>query len=899
MTQDKPLPAFEGTIHLVFSTHWDREWYMPFQKYRAKLVRILDEILAEMEVGRLPFYQMDGQFIPVEDYLEIRPEKEKLLRDLIGAGRFRVGPWYDLPDEFLVSGESLVRNFLMGMRRSAAFGQTSRPGWLCDIFGHNSQTPQVLAQLGIDNVVLWRGADLALGTPFWWRAADGTRLVTHRFPANGYCDFGINIRRAFIRDDNPTPEQMVDRALDYLRQQQAATAARTLLWFDGSDHIDYDPHMIEFAAQFNARMGREVVKVSTLDHYFAELDAATNGEKWPEFSGEMREACAMESEGWLIPGVASSRIPLKQANHACETLLTLWAEPWCAIAAQQAGVEYPERALELAWEYLIKNHPHDSICGCSIDETHNAMPYRFDQTRQIGEVHLSSAFETIAALHARAVQQDEEISLHLFAPAGGAAQSSPEVCVKLPAGWPQFDEFFGYEKKPSLRVYTMDGAEVPYQLLEVKPVTTHLRVARNKFPLQEPRQEARFALDTTIAPATSQHFMVRRAEGPTRIAQTGAIGVGRDRLRNEFLEVQAASDGTLTLTDRVGGRVYPGLLAMEDTADIGDGWFHGIALQDRGVLSTGGVVTAGLLENGPLLARLQMRVEWPVPRDFDFHINRRSTELSPLVVEHLVTLRKGSRHVEIATTVHNTVRDHRLRLFCPTGYGCENFWADTPFDAVERPVKLREDNHLLRELQVEMTPQQNWVAARDGAHGLALLAPGQYESAVLDQPDRPLCLTLLRGFRKAVFTDGNDGGQIIGSHTIRLGLMPFAATDAEPVPATALFQAAQAIAAPVRSVYLDAQDFRDRPEQIAPPAGPLPEVPRVEGDVVLSAWQQAAPGQWMVRVYNPSSQPQVLRLRGGANWATCDFHGERANAISGAQTTIAPRQILTLQVATD
>jgi alpha-mannosidase len=91
-------------IHLVFSSHWDREWYLPFQNFRAKLVRILDEVLNALESGSLPFYQMDGQFIPVEDYLQIRPEKESLLRRLIAEGRFRVGPWYTLPDEFLVSG---------------------------------------------------------------------------------------------------------------------------------------------------------------------------------------------------------------------------------------------------------------------------------------------------------------------------------------------------------------------------------------------------------------------------------------------------------------------------------------------------------------------------------------------------------------------------------------------------------------------------------------------------------------------------------------------------------------------------------------------------------------------------------------------------------------------------
>ena len=180
--------------------------------------------------------------------------------------------------------------------------------------------------------------------------------------------------------------------------------------------------------------------------------------------------------------------------------------------------------------------------------------------------------------------------------------------------------------------------------------------------------------------------------------------------------------------------------AMGDGADIGDGWYHGVPTQDAGFLSTGGKVTFGLTENGPLLARLHIRVEWLVPRDFNFKDMKRSADLAPLVVEHRVTLRKGARHVEIDTTVHNTIRDHRLRLLCPTRFDkAQTYWADTAFDAIERPVGLRPDNHTLRELQVEMTPQQNWVAIEDGKTGMALLAPGQYESAVLDQTDRPLC----------------------------------------------------------------------------------------------------------------------------------------------------------------
>ncbi len=887
MNTPSSLKDFPGTIHLVSSSHWDREWYFSFQKFRGKLVGMLDQVFSELESGRLPFYQLDGQFIPVEDYLQIRPEKEALVRSLVAAGRFKVGPWYNLPDEFLVSGESLVRNFLLGMERAEAFGQTSRVGWLCDIFGHNSQMPQILSKLRINNAILWRGVDLSQGPLFHWEGADGSRIIVHCFPENGYTDFDFDVRSANKPDVIPGVEGMVANALTYLEKTSPGPEARPMLWFDGGDHMEFDPAILEMAQRLNALAGRELIRVSTLDAFIEAL-CKELPPSLPTVKGELREPAAMETYGWLIPGVGSSRIPLKQANHAGETLLTLWLEHWCAAASAVLGLEYPRTAITLAWEYLLKNHPHDSICGCSPDETHDAMPYRFEQSRQIAEYYLDRALGGFSAASLRGQVAESEIGLSLFAPAGGTVQLIPEVSARLPKDWPQFSEFFGFESKPSLRVYDLEGNEVAYQLLQVLPSTTHLRIPRNHFPSPEERQGIRIALDTSLEPREARHFVLRRASGPTRIAPEGAIGVARNQLRNEFLEITASSEGTLSLKDLQTGGEYHGLLAMEDTADIGDGWFHGVALQDRAYLSTGGNVSFGLTENGPLLARLHLRVEWLVPESFDFQRNERSGRLVPFVVEHHVTLRKGQAHAEVETTIHNHVRDHRLRLLCPTGLQkAESFWSDTPFDAVERPVKLREGNHLLREIQVEMTPQQNWVAISDGHRGLALIAPGQYESAVLDQPDRPLCVTLLRAFRRAVFTDGNEGGQIQGIHRLRLALKPLGATP----PGAELFRLAQSVAAPVRSLYLDAADLRAVAAPALVPSGALP---KVEGDVVLSASFRGSEASWFFRVFNPAAAPAEVTLSGATAWYTTNLRGERVCEVTGERLTLGAKEILTL-----
>ena len=470
----------------------------------------------------------------------------------------------------------------------------------------------------------------------------------------------------------------------------------------------------------------------------------------------------------------------------------------------------------------------------------------------------------------------------------------PEIFLRLPRQWPEFNEFFGFESKPSFRIFASNGKEVRYQLLHVTPHTAQASVERNKMPVCEDRIGVRLALETKLAPTEVQHFILKPAEGPTRISFEDALGIAPNHLRNAFLDVTAEANGTLLLTDLASGREHRNQLMLEDIADIGDGWFHGIALTDKSYLSTGGKVSLGLTENGPLLARLHIRVEWEVPREFVFTEGKRSTEMVPLVVEHRVTLRKESRYVEVETMVHNTARDHALRLRCPSGCSsAKTFWADSPFDAVPRPIALRKDRHLLKELQVEMTPQQNWVAVADAKSGLALLAPGQYESGVLDQPDRPLVVTLLRAFRRAVFTDGNEGGQIQGAHKFSLALAPFAASRSEPIPAALRSRWAQNLAAPVRCHYAT---LSTAPGQKALHK-PVHENLHIDGDVVLSASYWPAPGLRVFRFYNPSDRTRNVTLIGGKKWSEIDLRGETVRHLSSKVLKVGSHKIATLQVA--
>ena len=185
------MNAKKYTALLVPQTHWDREWYLPFQEFRIRLVRLTDKLLDILDTD--PEYRsftFDGQTVVLEDYLAIRPQERDHLKKYVEEGRILVGPWYVLPDEFLVSGEAVVRNLMLGHKISEEFGRTMKAGYVPDPFGHVSQLPQILMGFGIGNVFFTRGmGDEAdeMHSEFWWEGADGTKVLAVN-QVNTYCN---------------------------------------------------------------------------------------------------------------------------------------------------------------------------------------------------------------------------------------------------------------------------------------------------------------------------------------------------------------------------------------------------------------------------------------------------------------------------------------------------------------------------------------------------------------------------------------------------------------------------------------------------------------------------------------------------------------------------------------
>ena len=239
------------------------------------------------------------QLATIDDYLEIRPEQADLIRRYVESGRLAIGPWQILMDEFLVSGETLVRNLERGWERGEAFGGPMRVGYLPDMFGHVAQMPQILRRAGLADAVVWRGVPAAVDRHvFRWEAPDGSWVRAEYLPA-GYG----NAASLFAVPDGLAAA--AERFTDWARPWFGGDPALAMY---GTDHTAPTPDLVALVSRFNGLSGTPPMRISTLAQYIGSAPALAVHD--PIWRGEMRSGAAPTfSWGWRVPASTSSRPP--------------------------------------------------------------------------------------------------------------------------------------------------------------------------------------------------------------------------------------------------------------------------------------------------------------------------------------------------------------------------------------------------------------------------------------------------------------------------------------------------------------------------------------------------------------------------------------------------------------
>jgi membrane-associated phospholipid phosphatase len=366
-------------------THWDREWYERFEGYRARLIPMVSRLLDLLE--RDPAFRsftFDGQSIAIQDYLEKRPADVPRVEALVRADRLLIGPWHVLADLLLVSGESIVRNLQEGLRSAQELGRAARVAYVADPFGHPAQLPQILRAFGYDTYVFARGMGdegESVGSEFWWVAPSGDRvraahLVDHYSNALPLVGKPDEDPAALRRRVKAKTARILDRLTPYANGD-------ALLLMVGDDHVEAYARLPEAVREMRQVFPNVDARIASLEEFAAAMPPLQH-----EVSGEIASGRYRP----ILRGVNSTRVWIKQENVACERLLLQRCEPLDALTGGTARDE-----LRDLWRMLLQNHPHDSICGCSIDAVHDVdMAPRFAYVRERGEALAARLLERLA-----------------------------------------------------------------------------------------------------------------------------------------------------------------------------------------------------------------------------------------------------------------------------------------------------------------------------------------------------------------------------------------------------------------------------------------------------------------------------------------------------------------------
>ena len=338
-------------------THWDREWYREFETFRMRLLRVFDNVLDLLEAHKIPCFYFDGQVSALLDYLEIRPEKEKLVRSLIKMKKLFIGPFYCLIDEFLTDKTCFEKNLEIGMKTAIDFGCTDFIGYLPDTFGHSKNIPDILMDFGIDKAIVWRGCG-DFPAEFKWCGINTVNLVRGYFQDIFSMNCSIE-KKAEILEKNL--DLIAEKSGDYL------------LLPIGADHLGVPYDIQDQILAVNEILKEDYnIRLDSPFEYFRQVDS--NFENFV-FNDELRD----NSKTFTLQGCYSSRLDLKRLNIEASHKLDLANR---FVRFSKAEKKY-DKLIEYAYKMLLQNQAHDSICGCSIDDVHFENVSRYKKIMQI------------------------------------------------------------------------------------------------------------------------------------------------------------------------------------------------------------------------------------------------------------------------------------------------------------------------------------------------------------------------------------------------------------------------------------------------------------------------------------------------------------------------------------
>lgn len=778
--------------HIISHSHWDREWYLPYEKHHMLQIEFMDTLIETLESdNKFRSFHLDGQTIMLEDYLQVRPNKKEVLKKLIMEGRLKVGPWYVLQDEWLTSSEANVRNLLVGCRDAKEYGDVCKIGYFPDSFGNIGQAPQILKGTGIDAAVFGRGVKptgfnnkVEDGNDFeskyselYWESPDGSKVLGILF-ANWYCN-GMEI---------PTDE---DESRKYwgekIKEAEKYASTEHLLFMNGCDHQPVQTDLSE-ALDTARRIYPEIDFVhSNFEDYIKEVNESKR-EDLAVVKGELR---SQQTDGWYtLANTASSRIYLKQMNSRCQMLYEKIAEPLATIVYKE-GLNYPHELFIYGWKTLMQNHPHDSICGCSVDDVHREMITRFKKAENIALHIIDESLKFLSNKIDRSIFENinkDAKPFFIVNPSGYNKDGVVEIELEVEKNYFRDSDLRNCVNKtnetklPKYKIIDSKGNVVPGTVKELA----------NRFNYDLPKDKFRQPYISKVVKISMEIEKIPQfgwesfALIPTEEKDTEkcSLFINENEIENKFYKLKINKNGSINVHHKESDNTYEELCIYEDCGDIGNEYIFMKPIGDKEITTRDDIAQIKILEDNEFRAIIEVTNKIVIPKSADSLLeeeianliefkdrkSKRSIEFNEMKIITTYTVERLSRGIKVKTRFNNNSLDHRLRVLFKTNVNSEYHYADSIFEVAKR------DN---RPSNVWENPsntqhQQSFVNVHDYTHGLTIANRGLNEYEILANDNNTIALTIHRGVRElgdwGVFM--TPEAQCLGDQVVEFEIIP-------------------------------------------------------------------------------------------------------------------------------
>ncbi|CAH6830902.1 alpha-mannosidase [Vibrio chagasii] len=705
-------------VHITPHMHWDREWYFTTEESRILLVNNMEEIMNRLESDpEYKYYVLDGQTAVLEDYFAIKPENTERVKALVEAGKLIIGPWYSQTDTMQVSGESIVRNMMYGIRDCMKFGDAMKIGYLPDSFSMSSQLPMICNGFDITRAMFWRGCSERHGTnktEFLWQSNDGSEVTVQVLP------LGYAIGKYLPQDE----EGLRARLDKYFPVLEKPSVTKDILLPNGHDQMPIQKDIFEVMDKLREIYPDREFSMSRYEEVFEKVEAARD--QLDTIKGEFNDGKYMR----VHRTISSTRMDIKLIHAEIENKIVNILEPLASIA-WTLGFEYHHGLIEKMWKESMKNHAHDSIGCCCSDKVHAEILNRYILADDMA-TNLIHFYKRKIVDHMPDREGCDKLAMFNLSPYEREEVVNTTITIRA-------QEFSIFDENEN-------------------PVEYFIRDKRQIDPGKVDRQIVHYG---NYDPFMEFDIQIKRtvpAMGFTTLHirgnEKGAVKVAEQKdylLENEYYRINVNDNATLTIFDKETEQVFDQVLRLEDGSDDGDEYDYSPSRQEWLLYSDEFPVETSIDHQGfQSVANIALRMN--VPANLAER-EERTGQNGFIEAQCQVVLKQGSRRIEVRMELDNQADDHRVRVLVPTPFVSETVVADNQFGCITRPTNDPAmavwEEEKWKEAPVPVYQLMNFAALENGKAGMAIMSNGLREFEVIasqgDDNRDTFALTLFRG----------------------------------------------------------------------------------------------------------------------------------------------------------